>query len=75
MILHQRKQGSQQRKAGRTIHFLPNWAGQGGMKELVLVIEGERDEYLTIEFESEEEVRVLLSQAHIVFQNYRRRHL
>ena len=48
--------------------FVPNYAGQGGNDYITLKT---LDGYLRIELESKEEVHQLLSQAHIVFSNWK----
>lgn len=69
MLLRKRKHGSQREYKPRQVEFYDNFSGQGGTKELILWDEVSK-EYIILEFESEDEVRKLLSQAHIIFHNY-----
>lgn len=50
------------------IKFVPNCAGQGGVKHLTFKTDEGRT--LTIRFETEEEVKQLLSLAHIIHHNF-----
>lgn len=67
MKLHRRRKHSQRTANPRTVKFQINFAGQGGSPDLILEL---GDEYLWLEFESEAEVRQLMSQAAIIFKNY-----
>lgn len=60
-------------KRGKFVHrsyvkFVPNCAGQGGEKFIKL--RDENDTVFILTFETEEEVRQLLSQAHIIHHNF-----
>jgi hypothetical protein len=65
--IYWRRKGSQRTSKPTKVEFYPNYSGQDGLKDLILVTD---QEYLTLEFESEEEVKQLLSQAHIIHHNY-----
>lgn len=66
-ILRRSKVTYRSRK-GSPATFHPNFSGQGGTCDLVLETP---DEFISLRFESEGEVRELLSQAHIVHHNWR----
>lgn len=67
MKLHRRRKYSQRPACPRTCEFGINFVGQGGDAYLTLELEGE---YLWIEFESEAEVKQLMSQSQIIWKNY-----
>lgn len=69
MKLRKRKNGSQREGKASDIKFWPNLTGQGGEPHLMFR-DQETGEWIWIEFETEEEVRELLSQAHIVHHNF-----
>ena len=72
MRLHRRKHGSQRPAQPKTATFLANYAGQGGNTELGFKI---GEEYIWFVFESDDEVKELLSQAHIIHHNWRFRNV
>lgn len=57
--------GRKQRPAA----FEANFVGQGGSNKLILKLD---NEWLVIHFETGEEVKQLLSQAHIIYANWMR---
>lgn len=67
MILSNRPPSAKQNKP-TFVKFLPNKAGQGGSKNLYLQAANGR--LITIRFETAEEVKELLSQAHIIHHNF-----
>ncbi len=68
MMLHQRVNGSQRTKAPVKLNFWPNVTGQGG--EPHLMFRNEAGDWVWLTFDSEDEVRELLSQAHIIHHNF-----
>ena len=70
------KIGSQRSAEPVKVEFFPNYTGQGGQPFLQIEEEGVVGEarkgkrYWLLSFESPEEVRQLLSQAHIVHHNF-----
>jgi hypothetical protein len=69
MLLQKRKHGSQRAGRSEKITLETNWGGQGGNP--YLIFKTEDDVYLTIIPESEEDVKALMSQAHIVHHNFK----
>lgn len=69
MILIKRKHGSQRASAPVKITTEPNWCGQGGSPNIVF--KDENGDWITIKPETREDVRELMSQAHIVAGNFR----
>lgn len=67
MIFERRRKNSQRKRQDVKVKFYPNFAGQNGLA--VLTIESD-DEYFTLIPETEEEVKELLSQAHIIHHNF-----
>lgn len=67
MKLARRRKGSNREKKMLDIKFQPNCVGLGGYTALIFETE---TEYFTLRFESEAEIKELLSQAHIVWYNY-----
>jgi hypothetical protein len=63
-----RRHSSQRASAQEDMSFEPNFAGQGGYPYLALRA---GDKYHIIHFETAEEVKELLSQAHIIHHNWR----
>jgi hypothetical protein len=63
-----RHHGSQRPSTTEDMSFKPNFAGQGGNPYLVLRT---GNKYHIIHFETAEEVKELLSQAHIIHHNWR----
>jgi hypothetical protein len=68
MKLIKRRRGSTRTSKPVSFKFHPNYAGQFGLPDITLETE---DQYLILVFETEDEVRELLSQAHIVNANWR----
>ena len=67
MKLITRRKNSQRSGAPISVQFYPNFAGQNGLPVLIL----ESDEmYYTLEPESLDEVKQVMSQAHILCYNF-----
>jgi hypothetical protein len=62
-----RRKSSQRAAAPITVTFYPNFAGQNGLP--VLILESE-EMYYTLEPESLDEVKQVMSQAHILHHNF-----
>ena len=67
MKLEHGKKGSRRKMKPIELTFFPNWGGQGGVPYITM--EGDDGKWYTLHFDSVEECREMLSQAHIVFHN------
>lgn len=56
------------RPKAQTVNIQQNWCGQGGEPKIVLQLED--GSYLTLEPETDADARLLMSHAHIVFNNF-----
>lgn len=64
-----RKPGSQRASRPRKLVIEPNWVGEGGYASLIFRTED--DKYLVITPETPEDVKVLMSQAHVIHHNFK----
>lgn len=69
MRLNRRSYNSRRRKKSTTLVFFPNFGGQGGSRDITFQ-DPDTKEWYWLEFSSYEEVRALVSQAHIVMTNW-----
>lgn len=69
MYMLRRRKGSQRSMEPIPLQFEINMAGHGGLPTITMY-DAEREMYYTLQFDSETEVRELLSQAHIVHHNF-----
>lgn len=70
MYMIRRRKGSQRPSEPIPLKFEINFVGQGGFPTMTMYDEA-REMYYTLWFDSEAEVRELLSQAHIVHHNFK----
>lgn len=68
MKMMKRKEGSQRMSKPVECKLFPNFAGQGGDPQLTL--QTTDGDWIWFEFDNADEVRELLSQAHIVHHNF-----
>lgn len=66
--MHRRKYGSQRPMKTLKLQFEPNWGGQNGLPYISMI--GDDGVYYQLVFETEADMREMLSQAHIAFHNY-----
>lgn len=69
ITMFRRKGGSQRSMKTVDLEFEPNWGGQGGNP--YMCFKGDDGIYYQLVFRTEEDMREMLSQAHIAFHNYR----
>lgn len=67
--MHRRRFRSQRPMSTIGLTLEPNWGGQDGVPYLTL--KGDDNIYYQLVFETEEDIREMLSQVHIAFHNYK----
>lgn len=69
MFLVKRKHGSQRASKPVSVKLDPNWSGQGGSRAIHM--QTPEGDWISLVPETVEDVRELMSQAHILHHNFR----